>query len=732
MDSGTSKNATEESGSSRPHQSPTGGINSPTPDKKSEGSGVSGNNNVVHHGNASASGGGVVNYGKISKIYIASTPVEDVSELDKWLKPVDFTDKMDLYLKNFVPGTRQSLLKEIIGWIEDANSGAVLWIKGEAGVGKSMLSWIVSNNIPESIVLGAMFFCEFNNVNRSRADQVILTVAAKLAKKIPEYAEFLAKKRNQDSVSEKKLLQETDISKLFDELILEGLRGITFDKTIVIIIDALDECTLCIGKHDTYQNLLDLLARLSGDSKLTFLKIIVSARPENAIFERLRNCAIVDIQSSKSSRENFDDIVKFVSGCLRRKFGTNDNRLSQTSRELARKAEGVFLYARLACDQISSQLSKRFDKAAEMQVVEDIVRNLKYGVDNLYEIELLNVIKMSQNGELEGCEDFNSIENILGIICCVREPLSQVGIADLLDCRERAVEAVVNALRKILNIGKVVTVVHKSLSDYLTRSQSNTPLTIGLNIETTLAIRSLQVLNQELKFNILDLPQDDLYRWHQDIPDFEQRVNSIPDHLRYAGLYATSHLALVKEAPTGIIETIDEIVSTKLLYWMELLSVLSQFSDFVGVSAALLAWCSRNNGLSKTLTLRLLSDAKRVCAQFGVPISVCALQVYWSALPFSPVNSTFHQTFASAKWRPKGKYPALLQTQGIATQWSPCLCTCVGHTKYVTAVAISNDGDRIVSGSGDNTVKIWNANTRKRNTNVDRSHWECDCSCDKQ
>ncbi|KAJ3120917.1 hypothetical protein HK098_004129 [Nowakowskiella sp. JEL0407] len=45
----------------------SGGVNSPSPDKKSEGSGVSGDNNVVHHGNASASRGGVVNYGKYNK-----------------------------------------------------------------------------------------------------------------------------------------------------------------------------------------------------------------------------------------------------------------------------------------------------------------------------------------------------------------------------------------------------------------------------------------------------------------------------------------------------------------------------------------------------------------------------------------------------------------------------------------------------------------------------------------
>ena len=38
-----------------------------------------------------------------------------------------------------------------------------------------------------------------------------------------------------------------------------------------------------------------------------------------------------------------------------------------------------------------------------------------------------------------------------------------------------------------------------------------------------------------------------------------------------------------------------------------------------------------------------------------------------------------------------------------------CLRTLEGHTDYVTSVAVSSDGTRIISGSGDETVKIWDA-----------------------
>ena len=75
--------------------------------------------------------------------------------------------------------------------------------------------------------------------------------------------------------------------------------------------------------------------------------------------------------------------------------------------------------------------------------------------------------------------------------------------------------------------------------------------------------------------------------------------------------------------------------------------------------------------------------------------------------------------------RPTGLYPAALQHGSCFIKREAVLPMCrlvgcvgwqvlkvlKGHTNIVLAVAISTDGAKIVSGSVDNTVRVWSAET---------------------
>jgi WD40 repeat protein len=100
-----------------------------------------------------------------------------------------------------------------------------------------------------------------------------------------------------------------------------------------------------------------------------------------------------------------------------------------------------------------------------------------------------------------------------------------------------------------------------------------------------------------------------------------------------------------------------------------------------------------------------VTDANRFIFFFGDAINQSAPHIYLSALALAPEQSEIFKRFS-------GEFPQLLSiTKGRMKQWLNTIAVLEGHTDPVTSVAFSPDGKRIVSGSWDNTVCIWDAET---------------------
>src|SRR5712675_120186 len=109
---------------------------------------------------------------------------------------------------------------------------------------------------------------------------------------------------------------------------------------------------------------------------------------------------------------------------------------------------------------------------------------------------------------------------------------------------------------------------------------------------------------------------------------------------------------------------------------------------------------TRNNRIS-----RFMADAVKFVAGFATPIAQSVPHIYLSAIVFAPKESITAETFHR-------KYMNTLSVKsGKTANWPVLQNIFHGHSRTVNSVAFSPNGSRIVSGSEDNTIRLWDAET---------------------
>jgi WD40 repeat protein len=96
-------------------------------------------------------------------------------------------------------------------------------------------------------------------------------------------------------------------------------------------------------------------------------------------------------------------------------------------------------------------------------------------------------------------------------------------------------------------------------------------------------------------------------------------------------------------------------------------------------------------------------DARRLIMYHKEAVEKYPLQVYASALLFSPADSLIRRLFQHEE--PRG---VSIKPQ-ISNGWNACLQTLEGHSGSVSSVTFSHDSARLASASDDRTLKIWDA-----------------------
>ena len=178
--------------------------------------------------------------------------------------------------------TREAALHEIGSWIKDFSKSSVFWLNGLAGTGKSTVAQTVSEWFFADGLLGASFFCSRGSKDRSDLHVIFPTLAFQLAHKYPAFRSILVPllQSNPDVVHESLYNQ-------MRKLIVEPLKSV--DASMVIVIDALDECK----DEEPSSAILSVLERFA--EQIPRVKFFITARPEPWIKNGFRLPLLEDV-----------------------------------------------------------------------------------------------------------------------------------------------------------------------------------------------------------------------------------------------------------------------------------------------------------------------------------------------------------------------------------------------------------------------------------------------------
>ena len=376
-------------------------------------------------------------------------------EVLKSLVMSEFKGDIEYHAKKFQEGTREWIFKRIEGWLDDRSlPHKVMVISGNPGMGKTVVSAVVSQRMQKAGRLSGSHFCQHNN-SRYRDPRLMLqSLACHLCQAMPSYKDALEEQLSRNLGKD---LNSMGVEELFALLFKEPLSTVQDPgRNTLIVIDGLDE--------SEYQGRNELLHVISNHFSMlpVWIRILITTRPERSITEALRHLQPIELEQKQE--ENLDDIRTLFEIQLSHKIGEEHKDI--LLKELVKKSEGLFIYAYYIVDFIQKNVS--------ILTPDQLESVLPSGISSVY----LSYFKRLEN---ELCKELNADEeHFLRFLCALtasREPLPVEFIAKILYPGEKSLSAQRKVKKAISSISTLIPVregrlhfFHKSIKDWLVAS----------------------------------------------------------------------------------------------------------------------------------------------------------------------------------------------------------------------------------------------------------------------
>jgi len=480
------------------------------------------------------------------------------------LKDVKTTYAWDLCC---MEGTRKSLLEKVIAWatngLEQTDQRNVYWIYGLPGIGKTSLAHSICASLHDKEQLAGAFFCQRDDQELREPKNILPTLIRKLAILFPPFRSIVAECLRNDPNIAPESMRPT--------LFLDFIRKLPRlpKKTLVFVIDALDECGNTESRPGVLQALTDATACAP------WLKVIITSRQEVDIqrffdsstqLSHLRCDLTADEETTSDLRVFAKHRFDWVASMQHLESPWPEP--SFVDRVISRAA-GLFIFI----ETLARALAKSHD--ADELLATTLHDPASPGLASLYGL-YASIVRTLR---VPSCAEFRLVIGVL-LSTAPYRPLCDETIAKLAGVRVNLVKIWVEDLGSMLyrdeGASGGIRVRHLSISDFFVSDNCQGDYQVNLrDANVKLGIACLEKMIEQLRFNICGLEDSRLA--NADVEGLASRIKeNISDDLQYSSLYWSNHLCFTPD--TGERRVWDMLrkffEGPYALFWVEVLSIM--------------------------------------------------------------------------------------------------------------------------------------------------------------